>query len=604
MSKRRYNVGAWKIPYQQRNVAHNVLQDPIQVGYHSILGADSHDEDSQFPLGALVAYSLELTDNEAELFRDASNARYVELDTEEHPQLVNIPTSETLGWMRATFVDLRRWHGRDVPVAVLDQGTTQTVRDYMNWTLVARTVIGDDPSPNEIFAGNEHGCLVAPNGVPYGGQLLDALVTSAAGTSTASRAAAGMTWAANLGCKIIVYSYAGTSPSSAYDDVFTYLAPLGVQVYVAAGNDALSSLGYPAAYSTTYSGVHSVVAFTEVTDKLASFSNHTVDASGAAPGDDVTSLTPAAVLRTWDGTSAAAPHAAQLCARGATGGTYTPAQVAAALDAHTRDTGNPASEQGHGAYDLRLALTALGAIPTSVAGLSNVTVVEAQGWAGQVTGYVVPTSGLVTADDLRIVFIVTSDNADLTLPPRWISLLEAADGTTRVHVCATIHRIGDPGFTGFFFQSDWRSSATAITLRVPGGVNLEQLIPLVKFGVSNTIDTVSIDPRNTTDLLIALWTQRHPDAPNGDFTVTSGVTLRSFVTPSTGTIGYPTKLSTKQLSSGARTGVFSTTGNATGAPSGAAIVLTVPASPTPSTAGAQPEPTNIPGPFLDFFTVV
>jgi hypothetical protein len=596
----RYVIGAHKIPHQDRDIAHRALADPAARGYLDIIGSATPDDDDRFPVGTAVTYSAKLTEAEAEEFRRASNARYVELDVEEYPQSVNIPTAETLSWMRATFVDTRRWHGRDIPVAILDQGTTQAVRDYMGWTLVARTVIGDDPAPAEIFAGQEHGCLVSCNGVPAGGLLLDALVTLSTGTSSAARAAAGMTWAADLGCKVIVYSFAGTTPSSTYDDIFTYLAPLGVQVYVAAGNDALPALGYPAAYSTTYPGVHSVVAFNEATDKLASFSNYSADASGVASGEDVVSLTPAALRRTWSGTSAAAPHAAQLCARGATGGTYTAAQVAAALDANTRDTGSPTSEQGQGAYDLRLALAALGAIPSAVAGAVTTTVVEALGWAGQVSGYVIPTSALVAVDDLRLVIIASSDNAQLTVPQGWELLRYASDDITRIRVCGRIHRAADPAFTGFFFQSDWRSSATLLTLRAAGGFNLDQIIPLIKFGLSNTIDTVPIDPRNTNDLMVALWTQRHPTAPTGTFTVTSGVTLRSFVTTTSGTIGYPTKLSTKQLSGGARTAEFTTIGNAGDGASSASVVLTVPASPIPLVVTPS-EPANSPSAFFRFF---
>lgn len=359
--RRPWNVGAYKLPHADRDVAHAVLTDTDPRGFFDIIGAD---DDPTVPLGAPVTYRVELTDAEAERFRGASNCRYVELDGVDHDDVTGLPSASTLAYMRAGFDGADRWHGRDTPVAILDGGISTAVADYMGWTVAARIVLGpDDPGADEVTSA--HGCLVAPCGVPAGGIVLDAIVSSDAGARAHSATAAGMRWAADLGVKIVNNSAGGTNPSSTIEDAIVYLADRGVQFYSSAGNDGLNSLSYPAAYSTSYPNVHSSIAFDQVSDTLAAFSNHTADASGCAPGVDVLGMTPDATPVIWNGTSASSPHMALLCARMCTGGTFTAAQAAAALDANTRDTGAPAAEQGGGAYDMAAALTALGALPDS-----------------------------------------------------------------------------------------------------------------------------------------------------------------------------------------------------------------------------------------------
>jgi hypothetical protein len=134
------------------------------------------------------------------------------------------------------------------------------------------------------------------------------------------------------------------------------------------GNDAKNVAYYPAALSTTFPNIHSSISFDETTGKRSTFSNYTATASGCAPGTNVLGLSPAAATITISGTSFSSPHMARLCAMGATGAVFTPTQVGAALKSHTRNTGQPAAEQGGGAYDLKAALVSLNALATVNAG--------------------------------------------------------------------------------------------------------------------------------------------------------------------------------------------------------------------------------------------
>jgi hypothetical protein len=88
--RRRYVVGARKIPNWQRTIAHDVLPDDeawAERGYRDVIGSDSDHADgmAKFPYGAEVSYSVELTDDEAERFATASNLRYLEEDRLNQP---------------------------------------------------------------------------------------------------------------------------------------------------------------------------------------------------------------------------------------------------------------------------------------------------------------------------------------------------------------------------------------------------------------------------------------------------------------------------------------------------------------------------------------
>jgi hypothetical protein len=134
--RRAYNVGVVKLPYADRDIAHAVITDEDDRGFFDIIGADTPDDDPQFPVGSRTTYRVELTDEEAEQFRQASNVRYVELDQIATADgEVQFPSASSLRFMQATFPEAgTRWHGRDVNVAILDSGVSQPVINYMGWT--------------------------------------------------------------------------------------------------------------------------------------------------------------------------------------------------------------------------------------------------------------------------------------------------------------------------------------------------------------------------------------------------------------------------------------------------------------------------------------
>jgi hypothetical protein len=365
-----YNVGAYKIPYEDRDIAHAVLTPADDRGFYNIIGGADDPADGHIqPIGAKVAYRVELTDAEAELFRSASNCRFVERDVVYHDDAgsLAIPRAASMQFMRATFSQVTQYHGRDVLIGMLDGGSNAACRAYIDAVMVAKQTFGADaPGADEITSA--HGCLVLPGLVPIGGQFLDAIVSTNAGVRAVSASTAAAVWCADQGAKIINYSGSGQTDSALWPDALDYLRDRNIQFYASAGNDALPTLNFPARYSTTYTNVHSSISFDEATGKLSSFSCHNSTGSGCAPGTSVLALNPAGEPVLTNGTSFSSPHMARLNAMGATGGKYTVQAVGAALKANTRDTGQPASDQGAGAYSLEAALAALGAFATSTPG--------------------------------------------------------------------------------------------------------------------------------------------------------------------------------------------------------------------------------------------
>jgi subtilase family protein len=629
--RRKYNCGVRKLPPYQRTIAHSVLPDDeawAQRNYLDVIGSDSDTAQglAKHPYGSDVVYCVELTDDEAEQFAAASNLRYLE-EVEHHQPLryvarpvgaLPIPTLATLSWLRARYVDLRRWHGRDVPVAVLDQGTTAAVRAKMGFTLLARTItsgVALGPGQELVNPDHHHGCLVAPNAVPAGGQLLDCIISDDSGGSNDAYEAAGIRWAVDNGAKVINLSFGGDPgvPSQTFQDACAYARDNGgVQIVIAAGNENLTDLASPSSASRLFSGVHSSIAFDESTDRRALFSNHVSDASGCSSGVDVTSLDIFGNPVHWNGTSASAPHMAQMMARALSGATYTPAQVGSAFKANTRDTGAGASEQGGGAYDLHRALTALGAVPAAAAGVATPTHLDSRGGAATPAGWTITPASGIAVDDMQIVVLISSVDAGIVVPSGWSVLTDAAYyggwelsqsiavGPTRCRVLAASYTAAQPASTLLSFGGGgWFSALGIITVRGAGGLDPEQFAPEARFGTGSSVTAVPTVPATTNDLQLCVFAQRHPNATTGTLSLPSGLTQRGFWRPSSGTTGYTLLAATTTLTSAARTAAYTSTSNdATG--TWASMTLTIPGGTVPGSPVVQTELAGPPGGAMPF----
>lgn len=159
-----------------------------------------------------------------------------------------------------------------------------------------------------IAAMQDNGVGIA--GMSAGARILPVKVLGRDGSGSVADVAAGITWAADNGAKIISLSLGGGSRSSALDQAVAYATSKGALVIAAAGNTSSSRPNYPAASP----GVLSVGA-TDARDARASFSNFGPTwVKVAAPGVDILSTVPGGLYDYSSGTSMSAPFVAGLAA--------------------------------------------------------------------------------------------------------------------------------------------------------------------------------------------------------------------------------------------------------------------------------------------------
>lgn len=152
-------------------------------------------------------------------------------------------------------------------------------------------------------------------GVAFGTTIMPVRVLDADGTGSLSHVAMGIRYAVDNGADIINLSLGG-GYSSLLNSALAYAQQHGVFVVAAAGNEAATTPGYPAAFSADLVNVLSVGAYNQ-DDALAYFSND-VGGSGAvqidAPGVSIYSSLPGNRYGYLSGTSMATPHVAGVAA--------------------------------------------------------------------------------------------------------------------------------------------------------------------------------------------------------------------------------------------------------------------------------------------------
>jgi len=194
----------------------------------------------------------------------------------------------------------------------------------------ARSGVGTDPIDDQGHGTHCAGIAAAQvnNGVGVAGiagwdgnaansdttytKLMPVKVLSSTGSGTDASVAAGITWAADHGAKVISMSLGGGG-STTLQNAVAYAVTKGCVIAAAAGNSASSTKSYPAGYPSVLA-----VAATDNTDTLASYSNFGTWVNVAAPGSAIYSTLPIVSTGggfglnygTLSGTSMATPHVA------------------------------------------------------------------------------------------------------------------------------------------------------------------------------------------------------------------------------------------------------------------------------------------------------
>jgi hypothetical protein len=171
------------------------------------------------------------------------------------------------------------------------------IDDHYHGTFVASVVAAARDNGDEGVAGVCPWCEVMP-----------VKVVSSGGSGALDVVANGIIYATDNGADVINMSLGiayPINPSTVLEDAVNYAWNNGTVVVAAAGNDAIETGFYPAAYDNAIG-----VTSTNLADFRSCFSNWGTWVDVAAPGSDIPGAVPGGGYGTGSGTSLASPHVA------------------------------------------------------------------------------------------------------------------------------------------------------------------------------------------------------------------------------------------------------------------------------------------------------
>ncbi|BAY20914.1 peptidase S8/S53 [Calothrix sp. NIES-2100] len=249
-----------------------------------------------------------------------------------------------LDMVKAPEVWARGYTGQDVVVAVIDTGVDYNHLDLKNniWTNtkeIAGNNIDDDgngyiddshgwnfvENTSDPIDRNGHGTHVSGTiagenngvgvtGIAYNSKIMPVKVLDDSGSGSLSSITKGIYYAVNQGANVINLSLGSDFPNSSLASAIEYASKKGVVVVMAAGNNGLPIISYPANYANQW-GL--AVGAVDQNNQIADFSNRPGISQLAyvtAPGVNIYSSVPGDQYANYSGTSMAAPHVAGVVA--------------------------------------------------------------------------------------------------------------------------------------------------------------------------------------------------------------------------------------------------------------------------------------------------
>jgi subtilisin family serine protease len=262
-------------------------------------------------------------------------------------------TAITSAWSTGT--------GGPVTVAVVDSGVKAAVGELSGSVLPGYNAIdGSTNAADDFGHGTKVASLIAGHanngigsaGVCWGCRILPVKVLDSYGSGSSSGIAAGITWAADHGAKVINLSVGGGYDQTEANAV-AYARSMQAVVVASAGNNSNTTTMYPAGLP----GVISVAA-SDASDNRYGFSSYGSWVLVAAPGC-ATAQTMGGTFATFCGTSAAAPIVSGIAALALSDKpSATAEQVTQAIIQNTDPV--PSAYLSNGRVNAAKALSALG----------------------------------------------------------------------------------------------------------------------------------------------------------------------------------------------------------------------------------------------------
>ncbi|MEV0153011.1 S8 family serine peptidase [Micromonospora sp. NPDC050686] len=256
-------------------------------------------------------------------------------------------------------------------IAVVDTGVNTGHEDLVGRTVPGWNALNPAAAPVD---DNGHGSMVAGiaaantdngkgiAGVAWIGRVMPVKVLDADGIGYDSDIAAGITWAADHGAKVVNLSLAGPDDNPALHEAISYANDKGAVVVAAAGNEGTGAAQYPAAYPEVLA-----VGATDNGGNLTDFSSHGDWLDLTVPGLNIHSTGLGQSYPVVDGTSFSAALVSGIAALVRTKyPDFPPNRVRERLTATARDAGPRGLDPYYG-YGWVDAFRAVGSTGTSLA---------------------------------------------------------------------------------------------------------------------------------------------------------------------------------------------------------------------------------------------
>lgn len=253
-------------------------------------------------LAGVDGYTVELSEEEAQVLAETSGVRYVEPDAERFVSAMPSPhldVAQTTPWGLTSVNAPSVWfltRGEGVRVGIIDTGMDLGHPDLQAAYAGGYDFVHNDAVPEEEALGDAFGHGTRMAGIIAASDNGFGLVGAAPGVSLhvlkifpktggalTSNVIRAVEWAIAHKLDVVSCSFGGETPSKLEEEAFARARRANVLVIAAVGNDA-SWVRYPAAYPSV-----AAVGAMDRTHRIASFSNTGAEVDFVAPGVDLLS---------------------------------------------------------------------------------------------------------------------------------------------------------------------------------------------------------------------------------------------------------------------------------------------------------------------------